>query len=69
MTDPIDKACEVEELHRTNALQAQADKANLAPKYPDGICANCERELVSGHYCNADCRDDHANRLRCKSLR
>lgn len=69
MTDPIDRACETEELFRKNSLQAQAEKAQQSRKEFTGICDNCEAEISVGFYCDAACRDDYANRLRCEKLR
>lgn len=56
--DPVDRATiEQERLLEDNLRQARASKALVLPD--TGHCYNCDDTLVSGRFCDSDCRDDY----------
>lgn len=60
MTDLIDKAAEVEELLRMEALGKQQASVRLVAT---GCCLNCDEPLQPGAlFCDADCTHDYERR-------
>jgi len=55
MADEAERAAELEELHRQNALRHR--KPELKPK---GRCHYCDETLPEGlKFCDAECRDEY----------
>lgn len=45
-----------------NIAIARAEAASFKPKAQTGFCLNCDEPLAQGHFCDADCRDQHERR-------
>lgn len=59
MADKFDKASEIEELFKREALSRRAPEGPP----PKGACHNCDEPLASGQrWCDADCRHDWERR-------
>ena len=68
MTDVIDYACEREQHDRDLCIAAAMKHEPPLPAA--GQCYNCLSALPEGtRFCDADCRNDYANRKRCEALR
>ena len=65
MSDELDQAAALEELERTIAL---ANRKKPQMIYT-GECHWCEESIDKGHYCDAECREDHEKFLRAQSHR
>jgi len=65
MSDELDQAAAIEELERTIAL---ANRPKPSMVYT-GECHWCEETIDKGHYCDAECREDHEKYLRAQSQR
>lgn len=66
MSDWTDEASELEELQTRTAIEHQremGEKLREALEASTGFCLNCEEELATGRYCDADCRQDHERRM------
>ena len=65
MSDELDQAAALEELERTIAL---ANRKKPQMIYT-GECHWCEEPIDKGHYCDAECREDHEKFMRAQSQR
>ena len=62
MPDEIDRASELEERQRADALSRVRTRVGLLLC---GACHNCGERLPAGRlFCDADCRDDFEKRTR-----
>lgn len=63
--DPVDEAAARQQQMIDNAL---ANRPVPTMVYT-GECHNCEEPIDSGHFCSAECRDDHAKLIWAESQR
>lgn len=55
MTDQLDRASELEEMDRAQALKKRMPELKAI-----GYCYNCNDDIHSGQlFCSTDCRDDY----------
>lgn len=66
--DIYDKATEIEELHRENAIKAARDRATKTEKFT-GHCLNCNEQITVGRFCDADCRSDYELEAKIKGIK
>lgn len=67
MTDPIDRAQELEEAHRAAALERHAQRPARASLRPVGACYYCGEAVLAGRlFCDTECgwawEDEHRTR-------
>lgn len=65
MTDPIDRAQQIEGQQRADALRDQAAKPVMSFT---GECYNCEAPIERGCFCDKDCREDYESRIKIQGI-
>lgn len=70
-TDPIDAGCAAAETWIADKIAEHRHQLSIATiQYEQGRCRNCNDKLDDGRaYCDKDCADDHANRIRADKRR
>jgi predicted nucleic acid-binding Zn ribbon protein len=64
-SDESDRASAIEAAAIDVGIEQARIKANTLEFEPTGFCLNCNEPLAEGHrFCDKDCADDHAKRLR-----
>jgi len=61
VVDQFDRAQELEQRHRDEALKAQRSRPEMPFR---GKCYNCHAPIKRGCFCDTDCRDDYEKRTR-----
>lgn len=67
MADQFDRASDIEESYRQQAIASQLNSVSRDRLAVTGKCHNCAEPLKNGGlFCDSDCRDDHQRRLLAK---
>ena len=64
MSDLADDAAEVTEMNLKISMQNA--RSNSSQKKFTGFCRNCEDNIITGGFCDQDCRDDYQKREHLK---
>ena len=65
MSDWTDRASEIQELQEKAALDNQREQAKELEQALEGAkgrCLNCQEPVLTGRFCDADCREDFTRR-------
>ena len=69
--DPIDAGCAQAETWLADKIaEHRYQMTKEATQYDAGRCRNCNEKMDDGRaYCDEECRDDHANRMKAEKRR